>query len=551
LHAAYAPILRWVLAFRRTVLASALVLTALAILLATTFGTSFLPEFSEGSFTVFLIARPGTSLTESDRLARGVERRMADLEGVAGVVRRTGRAERDEHAEPVWSSELEVTLKDGAQKVAVRGRIDEVLQATPGITTMIGQPIEHRLSHILSGTPAAIAINFYHDDLDVLRQVAKEAEAALQAVAGTRDVAANREALVTTLPVRYRHADLARWGLTPAAAAEQVSNGFSGAVVDTVRDGTRVYDLVVRLHPEGRRGRRELENFVLHGRDGQLVRLSDVATVAPREASVVVTRENAQRKAVVSCNVADGYNLGHVVENVERAVGPIAQEYGVEVGFGGQFEAEQSARNTLLWYGAGVTLLVLLLLNIALGSLSASALVMVNLPLGLIGGILAVFVAESPDLWANIQALLGLSHGRYVAPVVSVASMVGLVTLFGIAIRNGILLVNHYAHLQEVEGLPLAEAVHRGSIERLVPILMTALTAVLGLLPLAWASGQPGTELLAPLAVVVLGGLVTSTFLNLVVVPAGYLALFGRRGFSRRQAERVVLAPPAKQGRAY
>ncbi len=528
LLARYEPLLEAAMARRRFVLGAAGVMTAGAMLLASTFGTSFLPEFSEGSLTVFLMAPPGTSLHESDRLARGVERRLSRLDGVAGVVRRTGRAERDEHAEPVWSSEIDVRLAEGAKKVAVRARVDAVLGDVAGINTMVGQPIEHRLSHILSGTPAALAISFYGDDLAALRAVSQRAVAALKQVPGARDVNANREALVTTLPVRYRRVDLAMWGLTPASAAAQVGAAFLGAHVATVRQEGREVELVVRLAAEERQDQRQLEDFILRGADGQLVRLADVATVAPDTAAVVVSRDNGRRKAVVSCNIEEGHNLGHVVAAARKVLDPLAITAGVEVHYGGQFEAERRARRTLLTWGGAALIVVLVLLRMAMGSLRAGLLVLVNLPLALIGGVLAVYVSESASrggVAANLLALVGFG-GRYVAPVLSIASLIGFITLAGIAIRNGILLLNHTTWLQAEVGLDVHAAVRRGARERLIPILMTALTAVLGLFPLVLAFGEPGSELLSPLAVVVLGGLVTSTVLNLVVLPVAYPLVF-------------------------
>ena len=545
LLAMYRPTLRWALSRRKLVLGATAVVTAATIVLASTFGSSFLPEFNEGSLTIFLTAPPGTALEESDRLARGIERRIADVEGVRSAVRRTGRAEKDEHAEPVWSSEIEVALNPGVTKPEVSKRIDAIIADVMGVRATIGQPIEHRLSHILSGTPAAIAIDLYDNDLAKLRRMAKAAEQALKATPGTRDVTANREQQVTTLPIRYRADDLARHGLTPAAAARQVAGAFSGKKVATVRTGTHAYDLLVRLHPDERRGHLDVEDFILRGGDGQLVRLRDVASVYPDRASVVVARSNARRKAVVSCNVEEDYNLGDVVAAVRKAIDPIAREQGVDVHYGGQFEAEQAARSRLLGLGGIALLVVLLLLNASLGSMRAALLVLLNLPLSLIGGIIAVYVFGSPDLIDNTVALFGGGEGRYVAPVMSVATLIGFVTLFGIAVRNGILLVNHYGHLQEREGANVREAVLRGSEERLVPILMTALTAVLGLLPLALTAGEPGSELLAPLAIVVLGGLLTSTLLNSIVVPVGYLIVFSRNPFERRTRSRLEVAPTA------
>lgn len=251
-----------------------------------------------------------------------------------------------------------------------------------------------------------------------------------------------------------------------------------------------------------------------------------MATVGRERTSNLITRESGRRKAVVSANVAEGQNLGDLVAAVQAKVDPVVKKYGLEVHYGGQFEAQQSASKTIYIMGIGVIVVILLLLNMALGSTRAALLVMINLPLSLIGGIVAIFLAESPGVISNAFALFGVG-GPYVAPVISIASLVGFVTLFGIAVRNGILLVNHYQDLMRAEGLSMRDAVFKGSMERLVPILMTALTAILGLIPLAMAAGEPGSELLAPLAIVVLGGLISSTILNLFVVPAGYVLVFG------------------------
>jgi HME family heavy-metal exporter len=287
----------------------------------------------------------------------------------------------------------------------------------------------------------------------------------------------------------------------------------------------KIYDIVVRLAGEHRARIDQIKSLILRGQDGKLVRLSEVATIGIENASNLISRANAQRKAVVSCNVGDGYNLGDLVAEVRQRVDPIVNKYGYSVEYGGQFEAQQSASRTIYVMGAGVLILMLLLLSMSFGSTRAAVLVMMNLPLALIGGIVSIFLTASANPLGNGLALMGIGE-RYSAPVISIASMVGFVTLFGIAVRNGILLVNHYSWLMKEEGKTLHEAIIVGSQERLIPILMTALTAVLGLLPIAWAAGEPGSELLAPLAIVVLGGLVTSTFLNLVVVPAGYALMF-------------------------
>ncbi|MCG3129892.1 MAG: Cobalt-zinc-cadmium resistance protein CzcA [Phycisphaerae bacterium] len=525
----YEPSLRWSIRHRGAVLTLAAAGTALSIWLGSTFGTSFLPAFNEGTFTVFLFTPPGTSLEESDRVARGIEARLAGIPDVESVTRRTGRAERDEHAEPPSSSEIEVTVGPEGSKEAVREAIDGILADVPGITTMIGQPIEHRLSHILSGTPAAIAINVYGDDLARLRELAKAIEQALKAIPGTRDVAANREVTVTSLPIRYRHQELAAAGLTPGAAAEQVQRAIHGERVAEIHHGVRRYDLVVRLAAEERRSVDQVKSLRLTGAGGATVRLSEVADIGPERTPNLIAREGARRKAVVSCNVAEGHNLGDLVAQVRSRVDPIVHAAGYHVHYGGQFEAQQSASRTILIAGAGVAVVMFMLLQLSTGSARAALLVMTNLPLATIGGLAAVYLTETSRPVGNTLSLLGFSAEAYEAPIMSIASLVGFITLFGIAVRNGILLVNHYEHLMTREGRPLGEAIVRGSMERLSPILMTALCAALGLMPIALARGEPGSELLAPLAIVVLGGLVSSTFLNLVVVPAGYSLVFDRK----------------------
>ena len=528
IKARYQPTLKWAMRRGRMMLAVSALLTVSALALASTFGSSFLPTFNEGTFTVFLNAPPGTSLEESNRMAIGIETQLTELPGVRAVVRRTGRAERDEHAEPVSNSEVEVSILPGHSRRDVRHAIDGVLASVPGISTSIGQPIEHRLSHVLSGTPAAIAVSAKGDDLAVLRDLAKRLEGAMRAVPGTRDVNANREVMITSLPIRYNQAALAAAGLSPADAAEQVQTALAGTHITDVLDGQRRIGLTVRLHPDERRDLDSVERLILRGMDGAMVRLRDVADISLERSSNLIAREDGRRKAVVSCNVKDGYNLGQVAEAVRAAADPIVTAAGCELNVGGQFEAQQSASRTIMIMGVFVVLIMLMLVHAAVGSLKAAILVMVNLPLSLIGGIGAIYLTEGPGFIANTMALIGVSGERYEAPVISIASMVGFITLFGIAVRNGILLVRHYFDLI-AEGKSLEETVLEGSLDRLVPILMTALTAALGLLPIVFAAGQPGSEILAPLSVVVLGGLLSSTFLNLVVVPAGFYLLFRDR----------------------
>ena len=537
----YRPTLALCLRWKRSVVCASLALAGASLALAATFGSSFLPAFQEGTWQVQVMAPPGTSLLESERLVRGIEARISTVPGVTAVARRTGRAERDAHAEPPSASEINVSVQPG-QQAAVRRELDRVLAQLPGIVTSVGQPIEHRLSHILSGTPAAIAITVYGEDLDRLRSAAQDIAKVLATVPGTRDVVANREVLVDTLSVRYRHDDLARAALAPAEAALQVEQAVAGVRVATINAGIRRYDLVVRLHPDERQTAAQVGELILTSPHGPQVRLREVADIGLEQASNLIAREGARRKAVVSLNVADGANLGDLVTAVRAAVDPLIAEAGLTVHYGGQFEAQQEASRTIAIMSLAVLAVVFLLLIASLGSAALAGLVLLNLPLSLIGGIVAVFIAESPAVLGNLGALFGLG-GSYVAPVLSIASLVGFITLFGIALRNGILLVNQYQTQQHRAGLALHDAIIAGSCARLVAILMTALCAAIGLIPLALMMGQPGAEILAPLAVVVLGGLVSSTVLNLIVVPAAYAWI--TTIFPEASSPRIAAAIPA------
>ena len=518
----YRPLLAACAKRRKGTLGAAGLLTLITLWFGSTFGSSFLPEFNEGTYTVFLMMPPGTSLEESERVALGTEKRLLEVEGIEHVVARSGRAERDEHAELPSSSEVEVRLAPDADPKEVLEGIDRVLAEIPGVTTTIGQPISHRLSHVMSGTKAQIAIDIYGEDLPLLRKVAKEVESAITEVPGARDVAANREVLIETLAIDFRLGDLARFGLSAEEAGAQVKRSLFGDTVSVIHQGTRRLDLVVRLVEGQRSTVHDVEHVVLTGEGGAFVRLHEVANIGPEQTSNLISRQNAQRKTVISANVATGYNLGDTVGAIRTVVDPIVTRAGFSVVYGGQFEAQQSASRSLAWMGGGLLVALIILLQMALGATRPALVVLANLPLALIGGVAAMFIAESAHPIENLFALFGFG-GRYVPPVISIASLVGFITLFGIAVRNGILLVNHFRWLNVHEGLPLEESVLRGSEERLVPVLMTALCAALGLLPLAIEMGEPGSELLAPLAIVVLGGLISSTLLNMLVVPAGYL----------------------------
>ncbi len=531
LLALYAPTLSWALRWRKSVIGASLLAMVAAILLARSFGANFLPAFNEGTLMVFAYAPPGTSLAESQRLVTGLGQRLAEIDGVKTCVRRTGRSERDVHAHGIDTSEFILSLKPGTDLRKAKHDIDRVLADAPGLRTNIGAPIGHQLSEILSGARADIAVNFYGEDLPSLRAAVKEAESAIKSVPGSRDVLGERELLLRSIRIDYNAEAIAsRLGIPRGHVAEQVQAAFAGQGLTAVVDGPRTYQMTLRLPEVERQNIESIRALPLHGAevDGRRLeaRLDEVAEVQLDAVPMAIQRQSGRRKAVVSVNVADGANLEHLVAAVRKEVEPIAARHKLTVELGGQFEAQQSARRTLLVIGAVTTLGVLLLLATALNSLPVALIVMVNLPLALIGGVLAVFCVQGQGLWGNLMGLLGQSV--YEAPVLSISSMVGFVTLFGIAVRNGILLANHYATLN-AEGRPFEEVVRRGSAERLVPILMTAITAILGLIPLALRLGEPGAELLAPLAVVVIGGLISSTLLNCYIVPAAYHLLYARR----------------------
>ena len=519
-----------------------LVMTAVtvgALWLASTFGTSFLPPFHEDCYTVFVSTPIGTSLDETERVTQGIMEEIQKIDGVRSVTRRTGRAERDEHAEPVSTSELLVRVDMQSDPLRLRREIESVIQRISGLSTLIGYPIAHRISAVLSGTEAELAINVYGDDLATLRTAAIEVKKVLDTLPQVADARANREIRVDTLRIRYRLEDLAHAGLTLRDAGEQVSAAFDGLVVGQVAENQRRWDIVVRLTEDERRNRNDVAAFKLSTSKGARVRLDEVADVFPEEAPNLIVRDNTHRKALISCNVAPGSNVGDLIRALHQNIDPLVHRLGCTVSYGGSYEAQQSASRRLAGLGLGIVLAILLILMVSLRSLRAALLVMVNLPLCLIGGVLALYLAAPAPLVTNTRALFG--DGVYVAPILSVASLVGFVTVVGFVIRNGLLLLNRYRDLQ-TSGRGVREAILEGSIERMVPILMTSLTTILGLVPIVLARNKPGGELLAPLALVQFGGLISATLLNLLVLPAAY-RLAERDPHTTASAERGINAP--------
>jgi len=503
-HAAYRPTLDWCLGHRRVVLTSVVVMVITAAALVPGLGRSFLPPFNEGSLTVSVVSPPGIPLAESDRLGSQVEEALLAFPEVASTSRRTGRAEKDEHVQGVNASEMEVVLRpleDGRSKDELVAEMRRAVATIPGTTVSFGQPISHRIDHMISGSKTNLAVKVFGPDLAVLRTLASRVEQVLETVPGIVDLSNQEQAAIPQLVIDFDRIAMARYGLTPADVGEAIEALFQGVPAGEIVEEGLTSEVAVRLPASLRSAPENLASLPVSTPAGDLVRLGAVAQVGRALGPSMVRRENVQRVAMITANVA-GADLAGTVEKARAAVdAQIDLPKGYFVTFGGQFE--EAARSV---HRLGVLAVLILagmygLLYIEFQSHRDTLVVLVNLPLALIGGVVAV----------------ALGGG-----VLSVATLVGFVTLFGIATRNGVLLVNNYQRLLR-EGRSLGEAVRRGSEERMAPILMTALTAGFALVPLVLASGAPGNEIQSPMAQVILGGLLTSTFLNLVVVPVLYL----------------------------
>ncbi len=508
LKAAYRPVLRGALRHGWAVAALVAGLVGLAAWLGPRLGTTFLPEFNEGALTVSVVTVPGTSLDKSDAIGRRVEEILLAFPEVAATDRRTGRAELDEHAQDVNASEIDVRLHPLTRsREAFLADLRAELATVSGAVVTLGQPISHRIDHMLSGTRAAIAIKLFGDDLFVLRALGRQIEAVAQQVPGAVDVSLEQQVDIPQLSVDFDRQAVARFGLRTGALAELIEVAHAGLAATRVYAGDRSWPVVVRLADEARADLDRVRATLVATPAGPTVPLSLLAEVRRDAGPNLVTRENNQRKIVVMANVAER-DLGSVVAELRQRIGDqVELPEGYWLDYGGQFESQSEATRTLSVLGAVVVVGILLLLFAAFGSLRNALMVMVNLPLALIGGVAAVAMGDA---------------------VLSIGSLVGFVTLFGIATRNGLMMVSHFEHLRTVEGASLAEAVERGSLERLSPILMTALGSALALVPLVLAGHAPGNEIQAPMGVVILGGLVSSTLLNMLVVPVLYARLAAR-----------------------
>ncbi|MEQ9132918.1 MAG: efflux RND transporter permease subunit [Salinisphaeraceae bacterium] len=499
----YRPLLEAALRFWWLVAAAALALLVVAAIALGLAGRSFLPEFNEGSLTLSVVTLPGTSLEKSDAIGQRVEKVLLDTPEVVATARRTGRAELDPHAQAVYASEIDVSLELSERgKAAMMAELRDELGAIAGANIIIGQPISHRIDHMLSGTRANIAIKIFGDDLAELDRLAKQAEGLTKQVPGAVDVSLASRAEVPFLNVDWDRQALARYGLTVGEAGEFLETAFNGSEVSQILEGQAAFDLVVRYPPRFKQDLDAIRATLITTKSGAQVPLHALADIRRERGANNISRENVQRKRVVAANVA-GRDLVSVVEDIRAKLdAELNLPTGYHIEYGGQFESAEEATRTLLVLSIVVILGIFLLLMVALASARDALLVMLNLPLALIGGVVGVYLAGG---------------------VLSIAAIIGFITLFGIATRNGVIMVDHIQRLYAsgAETTPL-DAIRRGAHERLAPILMTALATGLALVPLALSLGKPGSEIQAPMALVILFGLLSSTALNMLVVPALY-----------------------------
>jgi CzcA family heavy metal efflux pump len=505
LKGVYEGVLDWALGHRTVVVSTTIVLSLAAMAAIPFLDRSFLPPFNEGSLTVGIVSAPGISLEDSDAIGRSVEEALLSFPEVVSTSRRTGRAEKDEHVQGVNASEMEVVLAPGRPKDQLLAEMRRAVATIPGASVSFGQPISHRIDHMISGSRSNLAVKIFGPDLAVLRGLAAQLEDALAKVEGIVDLNNQEQASVPQLLIDPDRSALARYGLSSAQFARTVEALFQGTEAGEIIEEGVVSRVVVRYPEELRLDRDRLEDLPVMSPAGRRIRLGDVAEVRFDLGPSLVRRENVQRVAMVTANIASA-DLAGTVGRVRAAIdAEVDLPTGYRITLGGQFEeAERSVRNLVL---LSIVILVAMygVLFVAFGDHRQAAIVAVNLPLAMIGGVAAVV---------------------FFGGVLSLATLVGFVTLFGIATRNGVLLVTHYQHLIRDAGQSVLDAVRRGSQERLAPILMTALTTGLALVPLVIAGDRPGNEIQSPMGLVILGGLLTSTFLNLILVPV----LFARWG---------------------
>lgn len=507
LKSVYEKSLHWALQKQKIVLGITGLLLLSAVIIFFTFGRNFLPPFNEGSFTITINTLPGISLEESDKIGRQAEEAILSIPEIQTVGRKTGRAELDEHSFGVNSSEIEAPfmLKDRSQEEVI-AELREKLNAIPGISVEIGQPISHRIDHMLSGTKANIAIKLFGTDLNKMYSLGNEIKSSIESIEGVADLNVEQQVERPQLKIVPKREMLARYGITLPEFSEFVSVMLSGEVVSQVYESGMTFDLTLKVADNYKDQADKIRNLMIDAGDRKIP-FEYVADITSSTGPNTVNRENAQRKIVVSANVA-GRDLRSVVNDIrEKVDAEIVLPEGYHIEYGGQFESEQAASRTLLIASVFAILIIFLLLYNQFRDATQSAVILLNLPLALIGGVYAILFTSGE---------------------ISIPAIIGFISLFGIATRNGILLMAHYNDLG-YHGYSLNHSILQGSLDRLNPILMTALCSGLALIPLAVQGSLPGNEIQSPMAKVILGGLLTSTLLNMYVVPIVYRMLKQRK----------------------
>jgi CzcA family heavy metal efflux pump len=559
-------ILRVTLRHARAVLAVVAVLVVMSIASISWMGGEFLPPFNEGTLTINVQTEPGTSLEESSRIAQLAEALVLEVPEVLSLSRRTGRAELDEHAEGVNSSEIDVQLLEeqrpragfgyaalrlipvahlwGYETVSrpraeVMADVRDKISHIPSVKLNVGQPISHRLDHIMSGVRAQIAVKVFGPDLGELRAAAQDIQSRLLPIAGVVDLQIEPQVETSQIRLKINHREAARHGLAPGDIAQLLETAYKGRVVSQVLDEDRYFSLVVWYDEASRRDPETINQTIIETPSGRRVALGQVAEVLDATGPNTINRENVQRRIVVSCNV-QGRDLASVIADIRGSLTPVEARLRTLPGsywldYGGQFEAQQEAHVRLVVFGTVSVIGVFLLLCKALESWRGALQVLVNIPLAAMGSVIALLIANQPSRDALAAAAWWEWPRVWIeATNLSIAHWVGFITLIGIVSRNGIMMISHYIHLMKHEGEPFGEEmVVRGSLERLAPVMMTAFTSFIGLLPLLFGAGQAGKEILYPLTVVVFGGMLCSTILDQIVTPALFFA-YGRNVYDER-----------------
>jgi CzcA family heavy metal efflux pump len=503
----YEKSLIWSLKHKKAVLLSIIGVFIASILVFATLGRSFLPEFNEGALTLSVVNKPGTSLEESNRLGNLVELELLAIPEVTSTARRTGRGELDEHSQTTNSAEVDVNFNLSERSQAdFLADVRSTLARIPGIAYTVGQPLSHRIDHMLSGTRANIAIKLFGTDLNRMFAAGNQIKAAIADVEGLVDVNVDQQVEIPQIQIRAKRDMLAQYGITLSEFNSFIDIAFGGEKMADIYEGQRSFDLILRLNSDYTETMDGIRLALIDTYDGKKVPLEQVADIVSVSGPSSISRENVQRKIVIAANVAER-DLRSVVKDIQKNIDEkITLPEGYRIEYGGQFENEAKASRTLMITSLFAIFIIFLLLYQEFKNIRLSAIILLNLPLALIGGVFAI---------------------RFTSGVLSIPAIIGFITLFGIATRNGILLISNYQRLQD-QGFSLFETITRGSSDRLNAILMTALTAALALIPLAFRGDLPGNEIQSPMAIVILGGLLTSTILNVYIVPIVYSLMYSR-----------------------